>query len=367
LGAQTGALAAEYRTFHLEGLMRNFVWHRRGLNMGSALRAVAAVLAVLVSANLSAPALAQRQPVSEVDQSRLRALMNQNTVTIISGTPAGTYLAIAYDMSAVLDDGFDLRVLAVAGKGSVQNVRDILHLRGVDMGIVQSDVMSFFLRRGELGRDLPQRLVYIAKLYNEEMHLLAGPGITSVADLVGKKVNFAEVNSGTQFSARLIFEALKLKIEEVNYGQTDAIAKIKSGEIAATVFIAGRPASALSNLPKDSGLKLIPVPFTPDLEAMDYLPATLSGTDYPNLFGAGERIETIAVGAVLASYNWPADSDRHKRIARFTNALFTKFPEFLKTPRHPKWKEVNLAANLRAWRRFPAAQAALDKTAAPKQ
>ena len=126
------------------------------------------------------------------------------------------------------------------------------------------------------------------------------------------------------------------------------------------MFIAGRPASAIANLPKDSGLKLVPVKFTPDLEAIDYLPAQLTSGDYPNLVG-GDKIETIAVGAVLASYNWPADSDRGKRIAKFTTALFTRFPEFLKPPRHPKWKEVNLAANLKAWRRFTPAQQALER------
>src|SRR5215472_5118109 len=46
----------------------------------------------------------------------------RNTVTVISGTPAGTNFAVAYDMSAVLDDGDNLRVLAVTGKGGVQNV-----------------------------------------------------------------------------------------------------------------------------------------------------------------------------------------------------------------------------------------------------
>lgn len=318
--------------------------------------------AILVMCGVATPpARAQ-----EVDQFRLRSLMNQNTVTIISGTPAGTYLAIAYDMAAVLDNGFDMRVLAVAGKGSVQNVRDILHLKGVDMGIVQADVMQFFLRRNELGRDLQQRLVYIAKLYNEEMHVVAGPDIKSIRDLAGKKVNFGEVNSGTQFSSRLIFDTLKLNVEEVNMGQTDAITRIRSGEIAATIFIAGRPAAAVANLPRDGGLKLVPVPFGAELEAIDYFPATLASTDYPNLIAGGQTVETIAVGAVLASYNWAPDSDRGRRLAKFTGLLYQKFPEFLKAPRHPKWKEVNLAASLKAWRRLPAAQDALLKLAPPK-
>ena len=56
--------------------------------------------------------------------------LNQNTVTVISGNPNGTYLYLAYDMSAVLDDGNDLRVLPVIGKGGYQNIMDVLHLQG---------------------------------------------------------------------------------------------------------------------------------------------------------------------------------------------------------------------------------------------
>jgi hypothetical protein len=76
-------------------------------------------------------------------------------------------------MSAVLDDGNNLRVLAVAGKGGEQNVRDILHLHGVDMGIVQSDVMAYFKQNGELGANVDKHIVYITTLYNDEMHLVA--------------------------------------------------------------------------------------------------------------------------------------------------------------------------------------------------
>jgi TRAP transporter TAXI family solute receptor len=295
---------------------------------------------------------------------KYREDLNRNTVTIISGTPAGTYLAVAYDMSAVLDDGDNLRVLAVAGKGSVQNVRDILHLRGVDMGIVQSDVMAFFKQNGELGANVEERLVYITKLYNEEMHLVANANIREIKDLVGKKVNFAEVGSGTQFSSRLIFGFLGIKVEEVNMGQTDALVKVKSGEIAATVFIAGRPASAFAKLPKDPGLKLLSVPYTNELEANDYFPSTLSSQDYPGLIPEGQSVDTIAVGAVLAVYNWPSNHDRHRRTANFIAALFGKFAEFQKPPRHPKWKEVNLAATLKGWKRFPTAQQWLDRAAA---
>jgi hypothetical protein len=67
---------------------------------------------------------------------------------------------------------------------------------------------------------------------------------------------------------------------------------------------------------------------------------------------------------VLAVYNWPSNHHRYRRTANFINALFSKFAEFQKPPRHPKWKEVNLAATLNGWKRFPTAQQWLDRAAA---
>ncbi len=305
------------------------------------------------------PRAAVNRPSSHME---ITERLNQNTVSIISGTPAGTYLAVAYDMSAVLDDAENLRVLPIAGKGSVQNVRDILHLRGVDMGIVQSDVMGFFKQKGELGANIDSRLVYITKLYNEEMHLIVNANVKDIKELAGKKVSFDLNNSGTQFSSRIIFDLLGIKVEEVNMGVADALVKIKSGEIAAAAFVAGRPAAALSKLAKDPDIKLLPIPYTGALEESSYLPAKLDSQDYAALIPEGQSVETIAVGAVLAVYNWPRDTDRYRRVSRFVDAFFAKFPELQKPPRHPKWKEANLAADLKGWKRFPAAQELLDKT-----
>jgi hypothetical protein len=69
----------------------------------------------------------------------------------------------------------------------------------------------------------------------------------------------------------------------------------------------------------------------------------------------------VAIPSVLAVYNWPRDTDRYRRVSLFIDAFFTKFPEFQKAPRHIKWKETNLTATLRGWKRFPAAEEWLAK------
>jgi len=288
--------------------------------------------------------------------------LNANTVSVISGNPNGTYLFFAYDMSAVLDDGNKLRVLPVIGKGGGQNTKDILYLKGVDMGITQSNILKYYNKTGEVGKNIANRLRYVTRLYNEEMHLLVAPNINSIEDLRGKKVNFSDIGSGTQISCQLIFEALKIKIQEVNMGQADAFEAIKRGEIAATLLIAGKPSGAYAKI-KAGEFKLINMPYPAQLQE-DYLPATLTHEDYPNLIAEGQTIETIAVGAVLAVFNWAPNTDRYRRVAKFTKAFFEKFDKFLEKPRHPKWREVNLAAELPGWQRFGAAQELIDSSKA---
>ncbi len=195
------------------------------------MRRIACAAAVLAAAllALAAPVLAQpvKRPVAApaltpaAKFNALRDKLNQNTVTVISGNPNGTYLYLAYDMSAVLDDGDNLRVLPIIGKGGYQNVMDVLHLRGVDLCITQSNIMTYLKETGEMGPNIEHRLAFITRLYNEEMHILAGAGINSIKGLNGKKVNFSDVGSGTQFSTRLIFKLLGIKAEEVNMGQAD--------------------------------------------------------------------------------------------------------------------------------------------------
>lgn len=292
---------------------------------------------------------------------QFRTRLNSNTVSVVSGNPNGAYMYLAYDMSAVLDEGDNLRILPVIGKGGMQNVRDTLFLRGVDMGITQANVMTYLKRTGELGSDIDRRLIYITRLYNEEMHLVVAEnsGINSVRDLEGKRVNFSDVGSGTQFSTRIFFETLKMTVTEVNVGQGDALQQLKAGTISATILVAGKPAGAFRALTPQSGYKILPLQLTPELEAADFLPTKLTSQDY-GLIPQGQTVDTLAMSSVLAAYNWPAGSDKSRRMEKFIEKFFAKLPEFQKAPRHPKWKEVNLAATLPGWTRHPAAQAWLN-------
>lgn len=300
-------------------------------------------------------------PSAAEEADALRDRINRGTVGIISGGIDGTYIRIATDLASVLDDGSNLRVLPMMGKGSVQNIDDILYLRGIDIGIVQSDVFAF-VKSQNRHNTIDTRINYITKLYNEEFHLLGGEGIESVEQLAGKKVNFGVQGSGTYMTASIVFETLGIEVEPVSYDQGLALEKVKSGEIGALVYVAGKPTQLFKNVDGSDGVHFLPIPLT-DVILQTYLPSRFTNEDYPKLVPAGEQVRTLAVGAVMAVYNWSADHPRYRKVAKFVDAFFSRFDEFQQAPRHRKWKDVSLTAVVPGWARFEPAESWLRKNA----
>lgn len=305
----------------------------------------------------SSPAFSQSKNTAPAKQG-MRQQVNGGTVSIISGNPNGAYLYLAYDMAAVLDDGDEMRVLPVVGKGGAQNIRDVIFLRGIDMGFIRADALQ--LLDGKPGYpNLRGNLRYITKLYNEEMHILARKDITSIRDLTGKIVNYSDAGSGTDLSTTVIFEKLGIKPEKRNMGQRDAFEAMKTGEIDATILITGKPVESYSTFDAGDRFHLLPVPFEPAL-IKEYVPTTITHDDYPNLLKPGESIETVAASVILGVYNWPQGSAQYTKLERFVDKFFANIEKFGKPPRHAKWKEVNIAAIVPGLERFKPAQEWLD-------
>ncbi|WP_409334712.1 TAXI family TRAP transporter solute-binding subunit [Bradyrhizobium sp. AUGA SZCCT0124] len=284
--------------------------------------------------------------------------LNANTVTLISGTIGGTYVQFGADLASVLDDGNKLRILPIVGRGSVQSVADILFLQGVDLGIVRSDTLEYLERKG-IAKDIKKQFTYVTKLYNEEMHVIASKSIGNLRDLEGKTVSVDLPNGGTFVTALTVFERLGMKPKVVYVEQRIALEKLKAGEIDAVIVCGGKPYKSVSGF-KDDRFHLVTVNYEKPLQG-DYLPASLSAKDYPNLISGEERVDTIAVPAVLAAYNWAPNTERYHKLANFVDAFFTKFPTFQNPPFHPKWREVSLSAPLPGWQRLPVAQQWLDR------
>jgi TRAP-type uncharacterized transport system substrate-binding protein len=283
--------------------------------------------------------------------------INENTVSIISGSPSAddTYLQVANDLASVLNDADKLRILPIVGVGGPQNIRDVRYLRGVDIGLTQLSVLNSFRSSNQTLGKYDDKIVYIAKLFNEEVHLIAGRDVTSIEQLNGRKVNIDEVRSGTSQTMRDVFKRLGIKVEEVNLPQGQAFEKLRSGEIAATAYVSGKSAKLISNLKFERGMLFLSVPFPQEI-ADEYLPTDLTHDDYPDLIPAGQSIQTIADEVILIGFNWAKNTERYRRVQKFVDAFFPKIEEFRKPPNHPKWREVNLAVTVKNWKRFEPAE-----------
>jgi uncharacterized protein len=288
-----------------------------------------------------------------------REKVNENLVMVLGGTLGGPWIHMAQDIAIAVGDGDNLRVLPVAGGGGKMNLRDVLLARGLDLGITRLDVLNDVKVSGEYGPKLDQRVAYIAALSVDMLQLLARPGINSLKDLHGKKVNILPKGS----IVPIVLKRAGVEIEEVNLSLVDAIDKMRTGEIYATACVCSVPIPAYLSVSSDLGFKLLEVPYIEALEE-SYLPASLSSETYPNLIAKGSKVETVGSNLVLFTYNWTPGTERYRKIERFVNAFFSNFDKLRQPPRHPAWRDVNFSATIRGWQRFPAAQKWLDRQAA---
>lgn len=286
-------------------------------------------------------------------------------VTIVTSGITCTCARFAEDIRDIVNDlrSDGLRVLPVLGVGGLQTVEDVLFLKGIDMGVADEDNLRLLKKRDpRLHASIEQRIHYITRLYNNEFHVVARKEIKSFDDLRGKKVSFNLKDSQTEVTADAIFTMLKLDVQRLNYDNNQAIKKLREGEIAAMIVVSGAPQSALTRLKKEDEVHFLPLDERSlpnhDLGPVfdNYLRSRLAHEHYPALIAEGTSVPTVANRALLVAYNWPENHPRYARLTKFVETFFDRIYQFHDGARHPKWKEINLAAEVPGWTRFkPAA------------
>jgi uncharacterized protein len=301
------------------------------------------------------------QAAESVGSLQSSAVVNRGVVEVVTGRAGDGSVRMAEEIAAVVDDGATRRVMPVVGKGTLQNLTDLKYLRGIDLAIVPADTLEY-AREQRLLPGLESSLTYIAKLYNQELHLLARSDITKITDLAGQIVNVDAQGSSTALTTSRLFKLLGIDARVANDSQDAALQKLRNGEIAVLAFVAAKPAPFFQALDASDGLHLLSIPITPAV-AGSYVPSRITAADYPRLVANEQPTDTIAVGTVLVAADVRNLPDRYRNIANFVDALFTNFQGLLTPGHHPKWREVNIAAEFPGWTRHPAARQWLQRNA----
>lgn len=310
------------------------------------------------------------------------ALAAEEVITIVSGPKTGTYYAIAKDIAQVGAKA-GVKVEVKTSEGSIDNIKRLNGTEGASLGIVQSDVLGFLSRsKSPESMKMASNLRMVFPFHNEEVHVLARGDIKQFSELSGKRVAVGEDGSGNMLTAVNLFSIMGITPgESRKIAAAQGVVAVLKGELDAVIFVGGKPVRLFKNLedlnlpenqkyaPMLSQVHFLPMDDPKMLE--EYRPASITQTDYS--FVQGE-VPTVAVQAVMVSYDLSAKGNKRRceKLGQLAKALQKELPSLVKNG-HPKWKEVNLTAEIGHWQKdgcaWPeAAKAAKakEKTVTPK-
>jgi TRAP transporter TAXI family solute receptor len=266
---------------------------------------------------------------------------------IITGGDKGTYYQFGLDLQKLTKPaGVNLTVHT--SKGSIENIFAVYQRPGVQMGIVQSDVLAFVARvqSDPVLQRIAKKTRMVFPLYNEEVHLLGKKGIRDFDDLTGKRVAIGRDGSGTYLTSRLLFKLSEVvPAEMVPIDTGEALAELKAGRIDAMFYVAGFPVKLLKeDVAEKDGLELIPIT---NKSITEFYPrADIPANAYE---WQKTAVNSVAVKAVLVSFDFRRkDCDN---VGRFAQTLQKQMPWLLQNG-HPKWKVVDLNYPLKGWEQY---------------
>lgn len=300
------------------------------------------------------PAPPPRDGGADAFEDALRQRQNQWAVFLGGGTRDSTWMQFAGEIAEALDDGDDMRVIALMSRGAGGNLADLLYLRSVDAAFTQLDVLDYY-RNSRRVPGIDSRIEYITRLPVAELHVTARDNIATLQDLRGRRVVFGTPQQASAVTGPIVFRRLGIEVEPLFVDHAAGLRMLMDGEVDAVVGSMSKPDPLWLKLPPRAGLHLVEVPFTGDLGPF-YVVGTFSAADYPNLVAGDRRIDTVAVPSVLAVSNAPAGSERYRRLERFVQYLFERWDRLTRPPFHPRWRDVNLAATVPGWTRFGPAE-----------
>lgn len=304
----------------------------------------------VITATLWTSLPAQAQQDSQRSSKTAQSVRDANAGTVRILTTGVGSAHLVQEIAKTLNKTGSLRVLPVLGDGGVQNINDVLYLRGIDMALVREDMLNLLRSQRTYGQ-IEKRIRYIAKLFDEEIHLVTRRNITDMSQLSGLQVNFGDPGSGTFERADRIFKAFGISVVPVSYDTQKAIELVASGEIAATLHVGAKPSPVIRQIDSSANLRLLPIPATADM-SLSYGASTLQKEDYPNLIADGQSLETVSVGSILIVYRWNKPNERSIKVDNFVRTFFSQIEQIQQPYRHPKWQDIALLSDVAGWRRL---------------
>jgi TRAP transporter TAXI family solute receptor len=238
---------------------------------------------------------------------------------IATGGTGGTYYPLGGMLAQLISnkatvDGKKISATAEAAGASVGNAQ-LLGKKEIESAFVAADILdAAYNGSGQFAGAPLKGLRALGALYPETVQLItrADTGINSVKDLKGKSISSGSPGSGQY---QLLTDLLKVHgmtradVKEDLSSFTQAVDKIKDGNLHATLITAGVPTSAVTDFAQSHALKVIPLtgPEIAELQKQQpyYASVPLPANTYK---GQTAAVPTLAVMAVWTTHDGVPDS-----------------------------------------------------------
>lgn len=227
-------------------------------------------------------------------------------LNIATGGTSGVYYPLGGTMAEILTKNIpNVTATAQTSGASVANV-NMLAAGDVQLAFVQNDIAYYADNGTEMFADKKVAgLKCLATIYPETCQVvtLKSSGITSIADLKGKKVAVGAAGSGAEANARQILAAHGITYEDIDpqyLSFSEAANGLKDGNIEAAFLTAGHPTAAIQDISAQHEVVLLPI----EGEVADkllkeypfYAKVTIPAETYPKQTA---DVNTIGVKAML--------------------------------------------------------------------
>ncbi|MFM8591243.1 MAG: TAXI family TRAP transporter solute-binding subunit [Limnohabitans sp.] len=248
---------------------------------------------------------------------------------IATGGTGGTYYPLGGMLAQLISnkatvDGRKITATAEAAGASVGNAK-LLGTKDIESAFVAADILdAAFNGKAQFAGAPLKNLRALGALYPETVQLItrADSGINSVKDLKGKSISSGAPGSGQY---QLVTDLLRVNgmsrndVKEDSSSFTQAVDKIKDGNLHATLIPAGVPTAAVTDWAQSHALRVIPLsgPEIANLlkEQPYYTQVPLPANTYK---GQTAAVPTLAVMAIWATHDGVPENVAYE----VTKALF---------------------------------------------
>ncbi|MDB5548520.1 MAG: C4-dicarboxylate transporter substrate-binding protein [Tardiphaga sp.] len=248
------------------------------------------------------------------------AIAQQKTMSIGTGGTGGVYYPLGGAIANVLSKALpNTQATAEVTGGSVDNLKLIASGQS-EMAFSMADAASDAMKGEDKFKSGKVPLQTLLVVYPNRMHVVTveGSGITTMADLKGKRVSTGSPGGATEVMAFRVIEAAGLDkdkdMKRERLGVAESVNAIKDRKIDAFFWVGGVPTAAVTDLAATPGMKIKFIDHGDLAEKMNakygklYTAGTISKSIYPGMDKDNSNTE---VWNIIVTGNKMSDEDAY--------------------------------------------------------